>query len=51
MLAPQTSGGILLCAPQERASAILSELSIRGCPFASIIGRTKYLARKHLRLL
>jgi selenide,water dikinase len=50
-LDPQTSGGILLCAPPEQAAAILAELRMRGCPHAAIIGRTTALARKHLRLL
>ncbi len=50
-LDPQTSGGILFCAPPERAAAILAELRTRGCPHAAIIGRTTALARKHLYLL
>jgi selenide,water dikinase len=49
-LDPQTSGGILFCAPQEHASAILSELHARSCPFASIIGRTTAFTQKHLHL-
>jgi selenide,water dikinase len=51
MLDPQTSGGILLCAPEDLSPAILTELRGRGCPYASIIGRTIPLARKHLRMI
>lgn len=47
-LDPQTSGGILLCAPQDRAEAILDELRTRCCPASAIIGRTRPLGRKHL---
>jgi selenide, water dikinase len=47
-LDPQTSGGILLCAPAEMADDILAALHARGCPFAAVIGRTGPLTRKHL---
>lgn len=47
-LDPQTSGGILLCAPPDRAEAILAELRTRCCPASAIIGRTSPLGRKHL---
>lgn len=47
-LDPQTSGGILLCAPAERAEAILAELRKRCCPASAIIGRTSPLGLKHL---
>ena len=47
-LDPQTSGGILLCAPPDRAEAILAELQTRCCPVSNIIGRTSPLGRKHL---
>ncbi len=47
-LDPQTSGGILLCAPAAKAEAILAALGARGCPFAAVIGRTMALGRKHL---
>ena len=47
-LDPQTSGGILLCAPADRAEAILAALVARGCPTATVIGRTTLLGRKHL---
>jgi selenide,water dikinase len=50
-LDPQTSGGILLCAPPDKAEAILAALSERGCPSAAIIGRTTALGRKHLVVL
>jgi selenide,water dikinase len=50
-LDPQTSGGILFCAPPQHAPAILAELHRRGCPHAAIIGRTSALATKHLHLL
>jgi selenide,water dikinase len=50
-LDPQTSGGILFCAPPQQSAAILAELRTRDCPHAAIIGRTTALARKHLRLL
>ena len=49
-LDPQTSGGILFCAPPERAPAILAQLRTRGCPLAAVIGRTTALSTKHLRL-
>ena len=47
-LDPQTSGGLLLCAPAASAEAMLAELRRRGCPTAAIIGRTTALGRKHL---
>lgn len=47
-LDPQTSGGILLCAPPDKAEAILDELRTRCCPASAIIGRTSPLGRKHL---
>ncbi|MHC1697202.1 MAG: selenide, water dikinase SelD [Geobacteraceae bacterium] len=47
-LDPQTSGGILLCAPADRAEAILAELQRRCCSASAIIGRTSSLGRKHL---
>ncbi|MRR55197.1 MAG: selenide, water dikinase SelD [Deltaproteobacteria bacterium] len=47
-LDPQTSGGILLCAPADRAEAILAELLKRCCPASAIIGRTSSLGRKYL---
>lgn len=50
-LDPQTSGGILLFAPADRAEAILSELWKRCCPASAIIGRTSPLGRKHLVVL
>ncbi len=50
-LDPQTSGGILLCAPPDKAEAILAALSARSCPFAAVIGRTTPLGRKHLVVL
>lgn len=50
-LDPQTSGGILLCAPAERAEAILAELRKRCCPASAMIGRTTPLVQKHLVVL
>ena len=50
-LDPQTSGGILMCAPADKAEAILAELHRRGCPASAIIGRTIPLGRKHLVVL
>jgi selenide,water dikinase len=50
-LDPQTSGGILLCAPPDKAEAILAALSAKSCPFAAVIGRTTALGRKHLVVL
>jgi selenide,water dikinase len=50
-LDPQTSGGILLCAPPDKAEAILAALAAQGCPSAAIIGRTTALGRKHLVVL
>jgi selenide,water dikinase len=47
-LDPQTSGGILFCAPADWAEAILTELRKRCCPVSAIIGRTCSLGRKHL---
>jgi selenide,water dikinase len=47
-LDPQTSGGILLCTPADRAEAIMKALSGRGCRSAAIIGRTTTLGSKHL---
>ncbi|MDD2321170.1 MAG: selenide, water dikinase SelD [Geobacteraceae bacterium] len=47
-LDPQTSGGILLCAPADTADALLAELRRRGCPAAAVIGRTTPLGHKHL---
>jgi len=51
MLDPQTSGGILLCAPSDQAEAILAELRARCCSSSAIIGRTTALVRKHLVIL
>jgi selenide,water dikinase len=48
---PQTSGGILLCAPERVAPEILRELRGRGFPNAAIIGRTTPIERKHLRMI
>jgi selenide,water dikinase len=50
-LDPQTSGGILLCAPADRAEAILAALVARGCPLAAVIGRTSSIGGKHLVVL
>ncbi len=47
-LDPQTSGGILLCAPADTADALLAALRSQGCPSAAVIGRTTPLGRKHL---
>ncbi|MEZ4599395.1 MAG: selenide, water dikinase SelD [Syntrophotaleaceae bacterium] len=47
-LDPQTSGGILLCAPTDKADDILAALLARGCPASAIIGRTTVLGTKHL---
>jgi selenide,water dikinase len=47
-LDPQTSGGILMCAPTDQAEAILAELCARCCSSSAIIGRTVTLGRKHL---
>ncbi|MDD2338339.1 MAG: selenide, water dikinase SelD [Geobacteraceae bacterium] len=50
-LDPQTSGGILLCAPADQAEEILAELVSRCCASSAIIGRTTSLLRKHLVVL
>lgn len=51
VLDPQTSGGILLCAPANHAQAILAALKDRGCPSAAMVGRTTTLGEKHLVVL
>ena len=51
VLDPQTSGGILLCAPADQAQAILAALQGRGCPSAAIVGRTTPLGEKPLAVL
>jgi selenide,water dikinase len=50
-LDPQTSGGILLCAPAGKAEAILAALAARGCPASAVIGRTTDPGLKHLVVL
>jgi selenide,water dikinase len=50
-LDPQTSGGILFCAPFDQAEAILAALAGRGCPHAAIIGRTTAPGPKQLVVL
>jgi len=50
-LDPQTSGGILMCAPPDQAEAILAELCARCCAASAIIGKTTALTRKHLVIL
>jgi hydrogenase maturation factor len=50
-LDPQTSGGILFCAPFDQAEAILAALAKRGCPHAAIIGRTTAPGPKQLVVL
>lgn len=45
---PQTSGGILMCVPAERAEEVLAELRSRCCPLAAVVGRTTPLGGKHL---
>ena len=47
-LDPQTSGGLLMCAPPEATDSILAELHQRGCPFAAVIGQTTALEQNHL---
>lgn len=47
-LDPQTSGGLLLCAPPEAVESILAELHARCSPFAAAIGQTTSLGSKHL---
>jgi selenide, water dikinase len=49
-LDPQTSGGMLMCAPSERAEEILAALQQRGCPDAAIIGRTLPYTDKYVLL-
>jgi selenide,water dikinase len=39
LLDPQTSGGLLICVPQERAEALLARLRETGHDCAAIIGR------------
>jgi selenide,water dikinase len=50
-LDPQTSGGILMCAPPDQAEAILAELCARCCAASAIIGKTTALVRNHLVVL
>jgi selenide,water dikinase len=50
-LDPQTSGGILLFAPPEKAEAILAALHARCSARAAVIGRSLPLGLKHLIVL
>jgi selenide,water dikinase len=37
----QTSGGLLLCVPEERTQAVIGALEERGTPAAAVIGRVR----------
>lgn len=50
-LDPQTSGGMLMCAPADQVEAILTALHLRGCPQAAVIGRTLAPGDKHVRVI
>jgi selenide,water dikinase len=46
----QTSGGLLICAPDSSSENILEELRERGLKDASVIGKVSERDRKYLRL-
>jgi len=50
-LDPQTSGGLLMTVPPEKAAAVLAELMESGYSQAKIIGRTVPLQEKHLKVM
>jgi len=49
-LDPQTSGGLLMTVPPEKAAAVLDELTESGYPRAKIIGKTIPLQEKLLKV-
>jgi selenide,water dikinase len=46
----QTSGGLLMCVPAEKADNVISTLCTKGMDKASVIGRVTELREKHLYL-
>jgi selenide,water dikinase len=47
----QTSGGLLLSVPADRAEALVAGLKARGAPCAALIGEVESAGRERIRLL
>ena len=47
----QTSGGLLLCAPPRRLTAVLSQLDARRTPCAVVVGKIVRSGRAHIRVV
>jgi selenide, water dikinase len=47
----QTSGGLLLCVPEEKAASVVRGLQARSAPAAAVIGRVRSLDGTMMRVL